>query len=233
MAGSLKRTAGYATFAAPLVLVAALGACGDDDDGTAGLSSIVIQPTSFVTQPSTTTAQAGSGAVTSDETRATGTQVYTVDSGDFLSGIAADYDVALDELVAINDWPEGVEHRIDPGDSVIIPPGALTEEARLAAGEEEDEESDEDEDAEDEDAEAEDEDEETETTEDDGTPLDERRCPDGELQGTYTIEQGDIPARVANSLGVTLDELEEANANTPGYRNFIVGVEILVPCEDD
>lgn len=226
MPGSLKRTAGYAMFAAPLILVAALGGCGGDDDGTAGLPSIVIQPTSFVTQPSTTAGQAGAGAETNDETRATGTQVYTVEGGDFLSGIAADYDIALDELVAINDWPEGIDHRIDPGDSVIIPPGALTEEARLAAQEEEDEEDEESEDAEDEG-------DETETTEDDDTPLDERRCPDGELQGTYTIEQGDIPARVANSLGVTLDELNEANENTPNYRNFIVGIEILVPCEDD
>ena len=52
-------------------------------------------------------------------------------------------------------------------------------------------------------------------------------------QGTYTIEAGDIPASVAESLDVTVDQLNEANANTPGYGAFIVGVEILVPCGDE
>ena len=52
-------------------------------------------------------------------------------------------------------------------------------------------------------------------------------------QGTYTIEAGDIPASVAESLDVTVDQLNEANANTPGYGAFIVGAEILVPCGDE
>ena len=32
---------------------------------------------------------------------------------------------------------------------------------------------------------------------------------------------------------MTVDQLDEANANTAGYRAFIVGAEILVPCGDE
>ena len=58
-------------------------------------------------------------------------------------------------------------------------------------------------------------------------------CPDGERQGHYTIKAGDIPARVASSLDVTLDQLNDANANTPNYDNFIVGNRINIPCGGD
>ena len=64
-------------------------------------------------------------------------------------------------------------------------------------------------------------------------PDDPPRCSDGSRQGTYTIEAGDIPARVAESLDVTVDQLNEANSNTPGYGAFIVGADILVPCGDE
>ena len=90
--------------------------------------------------------------------------------------------------------------------------------------EDSDSESDEDEDTQDEAS-----DDETEETQD----LDDPRCADGTRQGTYTIEAGDIPANVAAGLDVTVDQLNEANANTPGYRAFIVGADILVPCGDE
>jgi hypothetical protein len=48
--------------------------------------------------------------------------------------------------------------------------------------------------------------------------------------GWYDIQVGDTPAAVAASLDVTVDELNAANASTPGYDGFTVGLRIVVPC---
>jgi LysM repeat protein len=48
-------------------------------------------------------------------------------------------------------------------------------------------------------------------------------------QGTYTIVAGDIPSKVANKLNLTVQQLADANVNTPGYKNFIVGTKIIIP----
>ena len=47
---------------------------------------------------------------------------------------------------------------------------------------------------------------------------------------TYKVASGDYPTRVAERLGVTVDELDSANANTKGYDVFYVGLIIQVPC---
>jgi hypothetical protein len=88
------------------------------------------------------------------------------------------------------------------------------------------EEDDEDTESTEEDSDSGDEDE-TETTEEDDEP---ELCPDGEPRGTYTLKAGDFPASVATALDVTVEQLNEANANTPGYSSFIVGTEINIPC---
>jgi len=46
---------------------------------------------------------------------------------------------------------------------------------------------------------------------------------------TYTVQSGDSPKRVAAMFGVTLQEMGAANLNTPGYRNFVVGIIINIP----
>ncbi|MDO8362603.1 MAG: LysM peptidoglycan-binding domain-containing protein [Actinomycetota bacterium] len=48
--------------------------------------------------------------------------------------------------------------------------------------------------------------------------------------GSHVIVEGDLPGTVAAKYDVTLAQLEAANANTPGYKNFIVGVKIIIPC---
>mgnify|MGYP006166944535 CR=1 FL=1 len=54
------------------------------------------------------------------------------------------------------------------------------------------------------------------------------------MQGTYTIKDTDTTrTAVADSLDVTVEQLDEANANTPGYSGFYPGLEILVPCGED
>ena len=48
--------------------------------------------------------------------------------------------------------------------------------------------------------------------------------------GSHTILEGDLPGTVAQKYDVTLDQLNAANAGTQGYKNFIVGVKIIIPC---
>ena len=51
--------------------------------------------------------------------------------------------------------------------------------------------------------------------------------------GSYVIEDGDIPSRVAEKFDVTLDQLNAANVNTNGYDAFIVGITIVIPPKSD
>ena len=53
------------------------------------------------------------------------TNTYVVDSGDTLSGIAASYGLSLSELVEVNDWSEGADHAIFPGDVIALPDDAV------------------------------------------------------------------------------------------------------------
>ena len=222
MATSVKRSFGFAAFGAPLLLVVTLAACGGDDDSADG-TRVEIQPTSFVTTPSTTTPPtAAPGAATGEPGEVSPTeQVHVVKPGEFLSGIAADYEVSMDEIIEYNQWSDGIAHPLNPDDQVRIPPNAV-----IPSPDEEDEAdtSDEETDSTDEDSGDEGD---TESTEESDEP---ELCPDGETRGTYTIKANDIPARVAASLDVTVDQLNEANVDTPGYGGFIVGIKINIPC---
>ena len=71
------------------------------------------------------------------------------------------------------------------------------------------------------------------TPSDGGTPaLTTTVAPDsnGCTPGTHTIADGDLPGTVAQKYDVTVAQLDAANANTKGYKNFIVGVKIVIPC---
>jgi LysM repeat protein len=213
-APSLKRSLSLAAVVSLPVVAVALSACGDDD------AAIIVQPSTFSTIVSTTAAvaaPAGGGAAPAGTVA--GTQVYEVQRGDALSAIASDYGIPPESIANFNQWDDGIEHVIQPGDVINIPPGAEVP----ASGDEDDSGSDSDDEETDE----------AESEEEEVDPDDPPRCADGSRQGTYTIEAGDIPARVAESLDVTLDQLAEANANTPGYSSFIVGADILVPCGDE
>lgn len=45
----------------------------------------------------------------------------------------------------------------------------------------------------------------------------------------YTVQPGDNPTAVANSFGVTLQEMDAANVNTPDYGLFQVGLQLAIP----
>ena len=68
-------------------------------------------------------AAAPAGGAAAGETVA-GTQVYEVQSGDFLGGIADDYGIPPESIANFNQWDDGVEHMLHPGDVINIPPGA-------------------------------------------------------------------------------------------------------------
>ena len=60
---------------------------------------------------------------------------YTIESGDTLSDIANRAGVSLTDLVAANDWPDGVDHLIVPGDAINLPQGITAVAAPEAAAE--------------------------------------------------------------------------------------------------
>ncbi len=53
----------------------------------------------------------------------------------------------------------------------------------------------------------------------------------GECPTSYTIQAGDTTRiAVADRFGITFEAMDAANVNTPGYDNFVVGTEIIIPC---
>jgi LysM repeat protein len=115
-----------------VVLVCALAvafasACGGDD-GDSDATSTTTASTATVTATLASTAappavtSAAETTVATSASAAPGT--HTVVGGDSLFRIADRYCVTIDELVAANAWPEGVEHVIHPDDIVQLPPNA-------------------------------------------------------------------------------------------------------------
>lgn len=212
MARSLKRSIGFAAFGAPFVLVVALSACSDDDSGAPG-SLVEIKPSSFVTTPTAvegaTPATGGSAVGGEPGEVSEGEQSYEIERGDNLSAIASDFGVTIDQITNFNNWSDGSRHLLVPGETIRIPPGA-----KFPAGGGGDNGPD-------------------DSNAADAASDDPDLCPNGERRGTYTIQAGDIPGTVARRLNVSLEDLNAANANTQGFRNFVVGAEIIVPCGGD
>lgn len=221
--------------AAGVLLVALLGglsACGDDTEGAGSSTTITIAATSYVTrQPATSTTVTGATNGETSGSRpgdvATGEQLYTVQPGDYVSLIASTYEVDIEELANYNQWPEGVNHPLQPGDVVKIPPGGrvledgegVTTDPPTEVTEDPDDEP---------------------VTTDEPATTDEPEVtrttqpPDDCSEGTYTIEEGDITRiGVAEKFDVTVQELDAANAGTPGYESFYVGLEIVIPAPSD
>ena len=162
---SLKRSLGFASLGSTLVLAVVLSACGDDGGSTQ--PSIIIQPSTFSTIVSTTAPAAaaeGGGGAPAGGTVA-GTQVYEVKSNDFLGAIADDFGIPPESIANFNQWEDGVEHVIHPGDTINIPPGA-----QVPDPDDEDEDDEDDEDESDE-TEATEEEQEEEPDPDEPTPL--------------------------------------------------------------
>ena len=195
---------------APVVLLAA---CGSDSDDS-GATLAEIETTSYVVREpaTTTTTLPTSGSVAADGTSPV-EQQYTVQAGDALSVISSRFGITLDELINYNKWEDGIQHPVFPGDVVLIPPGAKVPGTSTGtAGTD------------------------TGTSEPggtEGTSAPEETTPatlaDNCKAGEYEIVAGDTPLRVAEKFDVTVDQLNAANASTPGYGGFVVGITIVIP----
>jgi len=186
----------------PMLLLAG---CGGATATGARATIANIQPTSFVEVPPATTTT--TTTLPSDFSAAAGTrspieQTYTIRAGDSLGGIAELYDITLEQLVNYNEFPNGVNELILPGDEIKIPPGALV--PGTASGSDTGDSS-------------------ADTGGDtgDGDDSSGAGC-------THTIEAGENPSRVANQYDITVEELTAAN---PGgvMNTFLIGATLTIP----
>ncbi|MEO6653565.1 MAG: LysM domain-containing protein [Ilumatobacteraceae bacterium] len=197
----------------PLLLLAGCGGSTTNAGPDATLAR--IQPTSFVELPPVTTTTttslpidgAGGGI-------ATGEQMYVVQANDGASRIASLHGITMDQLFAYNEWPEGRSHVFQVGEQVRIPPGGEipgtpVQSADSGTGSTGD----------------------TSPPADAGTTTD-TAAPAGDgCPTTYTIKSGDnTRIGVANQFGISYEQMDAANANTPGYASFVVGTQITIPC---
>ena len=111
---------------------AELAAYNDWDDGVehliiAGQKIKMPCVPAATSTDSTTTTVAGSTATTDGSSTGTSTTIasaggtYTVQAGDFLSGIAAKTGTTVDAIVEANGWTDGSAHAIFPGQVIKMP----------------------------------------------------------------------------------------------------------------
>lgn len=196
--------------AAGLTLALGATACAESEAGSS-VSTVAIQPSSYVTKPVVTTTSTVPGTVA--EGRSPVEQQYTVESGDYPVLIAERYDVDLDELRNYNDWEDNYSDFPGAGGTVKIPPGAA-----IPSDEPETTEPASDD---------------TEQTDSETTQASANNGPCD--PGTYEVESGDYPILVADKFDVTLEALAEANGWTPpNYLDFpSAGTTINIPPGDD
>lgn len=215
-----------------VAVAAALGlaSCGGDP-ATTGTTVIDIGATSFVTIPPVpvtvapvTSAVAIPGSIIEYDTP------YVVAADDYPSTVANRYGITLDEFLAANDvtlddngfwpgWTAGLEVTIPAGATVpgeppitAAPTTVPGSETTAAAASEST----------------------TATTEAPASVTTTTAVPTGACApGSYTIEEGDYPGKVAQKFDVSVGALNTANANTKYYSSFAVGVKIVIPAPSD
>lgn len=132
-------------------------------------------------------------------------QEYTVQPGDYAILVADKFGVSLEDLENVNGWASAGDEFPGPGEVILIPAGGTSTSTDAA--------------------------DEPDATGETGTAISD---PGSNCQaGTYTIESGDVPLRVANKFDVTIEALNAANVATDGYSSFYIGLEIVVPARDD
>lgn len=195
----------------PIVVAAAalLSACGDSGASGGSTTAATMGPTSFATlaptqstAPPTTVAGGGvAGEVTTTVTP------YEIVAGDVPVNVAKMFSITLEALKNANVDTAGYS-AFYVGLTINIPAGAVLPSSTpvtptTPAGDP------------------------GATTTPPATTLDpSAAC----TAGSYSIVEGDLPSRVAKSFDVTLEQLDAANVNTNGYKAFIVGVKIIIPC---
>ena len=216
-----------AAVAGPVVVAAfLLGACGGSSDASPSATTLLLDSsTAFATLPPATTTTTIPGAEDGAAVVA-GEQEYTIQAGDFPLGVAGRFDLTVEELAGYNGWANcssaGCSSFPGPGTTIKIPPGAANPSAGTPAqdtggqqvevvtgGEAET----------------------AEPADPVGEPIPD--AGDNCGPGRHVIQAGDIPIRVAEIYDVTLEALNEANANNPAYQTFIPGQELIIPPKAD
>jgi LysM repeat protein len=95
-----------------------LGACGGGESTTATTLK-PLTSTNFATVP-----PVAESTTTGVDNPLPQEQLYTIQAGDFLSKIAQQFGVTIDEIVQYNEWEDGVNHLLIPGQDIRIPGGA-------------------------------------------------------------------------------------------------------------
>lgn len=186
-------------------------ACGDSS--TASTTTVLnlestnyhtLPPTESTAPPTTKVPSGGTGNTTpNDTTPAGGTsaaeQTYTIGPKDVPYTVANKFGITVDALALANAGTPGYG-AFYPGLVIKIPAGAKVPPPTT-----------------------------TPTTQPGQTTTTLKGGGSNCGQGTYTIVSGDIPSKVANKFNLTVQQLADANVNTPGYKGFIVGTKIIIP----
>jgi hypothetical protein len=210
-----------ATVAALGALVVVGSACADGEVGGPTAATITILPQSYQTRPGPTSA----GQTTTQapvDGRAPQEQEYVLQAGEYPYNVADKFDITLDELLSYNEW-ELVNGMVpdwpSAGETVMIPPNALIptdEGAEADEGGEAGEGGS------------------TSTTVKNtvnaGPSSSSTSLGDECTPGSYTItEEDNTRLKVANRFDLSVEALDAANADTPGYSAFFPGLEIVIP----
>jgi len=121
MVRSARRTLGFASFGGPFLVVVTMSACTGGESDASPSTVPRIGATNYVTQPTVTIKPDPAPTLPPGGTTPVG-QEYRVRQGDAVLAIADRYGISADELAAWNDWSDGQNHSITPGDVIRIPP---------------------------------------------------------------------------------------------------------------
>lgn len=182
-----------------------LASCGSDTTGAATASTINLdtEATNYIVKDPVTTTIA---PLITEESTATGSQVYIVQAGDYAIKVANLFEVPLEDLLSFNGWASGSEFPF-PGEEVLIPPGGIanpSDEVVLDASGEP-------------------------APVGDTIPLTGDNC----ASGKHTVVEGDYPLALSKQYDVTLASLDAANSGNPAYNQFVPGQEIIIPAKSD
>lgn len=100
-----------------VVALAALSACGSDPNATA-TTLRPLTSTNYATTPPSVV-----GTIDPANTLPP-PMTYTVMSGDSMYAIAAKFGVQAEDIASYNSWADGILHPLNPGQVILIPPGA-------------------------------------------------------------------------------------------------------------
>lgn len=189
-----------------LVGAALLSACGDSTASGSSSTAVNLNSTSFATLAPTASTVPQTSLAPIEGQVSVVAQDYTIAAGDVPVNVAKRFGVTLDALNLANvNTPNFAKFYV--GTIIKIPEGALVPAptTTVAAGTET-------------------------TTVNAATTTTAAADANGCTTGSYVIADGDLPGRVATKFNLTVAQLDAANASTKGYKNFIVGVTIVIPC---